>query len=265
MPIRNAESVRAEHVQNAGLRRYFHTNPTSREILGQAASADPVRFSQRASELYFLVAQLDSLPPTKHVPSEVVAYATGLSIVTGVPFALVQHGISRSVGEKATILAGQHDSIAGQLGQEAPVEPLKTVTLRVGHQEVPAYFIVSGIGNFRVDDQTKQDLLPPIQKLLGTDTNVMRTITVNPPELDPRYLGAEAGIVGPFIETFGRFPVRGLFYYVPSDYEGFVAVAVSFTDTLIVQKSVLSLTINHWQENHLGIPFELVSRNMPTT
>lgn len=234
-------------------------SPNAQHFLDLASLADPTRSSLQEPTVHSCVTRLDSLHSTEHIPSEVVAYAFELSLVINAPYGIIEHKPSLSTREKTAIL--EKHFVAERFRQEAPLEPLKTVTLQVSHHGEPVYFLVCGIGDFHIDHQAKQDLAVPIKKFLNTDANVVRKTTINPPELDPRDFGTQVGVVSPFVRVPRYRPMKGLLYYVPSNYEGFVAVAASFTDTFIVKRAVLSLTINWWQEEgYLGVPFQTVRR-----
>ena len=228
-------------------------SPETQYFLDLAEIFDPASFAPQKSGLYALITHLESLSPTKHIPSEVVAYACGLSIVTNTPFALFQHESTRSIAEKVNILSRQE-------GLPLLVEPLKTITLGLRNQGVSRHVLLTGLGDFRIDDQTKQDLLPPLQKILHTDKNVVREVTINPREINPLQLGTEAGIVSPFVRLGKNSPITCLLYYYPSWYKDFVAIAVSLRHTMVISQALFWNTLCWWNMDNLGIPSKQVFR-----
>lgn len=224
---------------------------------------NPSYFNQKGDSLYSLVERIETLPPTEHLPTEVVTFACGLSIGWQLPFALIEHEKNYSIQEKTAILLRERDTILAQLGTDGiPVLPLKTVTLGVEHEGSPKYFLFTRIGDFPLDGQTKRDIMPVIKQLLNTETNVMnRGVKINPPEFDPvKSLGINRGIVSPFVMTASlttgeKEPtvdgyLSGLLYY-QDKIEGFVAIAVSPRETIIIKRSIFMFTLNWWQESHL--------------
>lgn len=243
-------------------------------FLGLAEGWNPRYFAQKRDALYSLIKRIEMLPPTEYLPTEVVTFACGLSIGWQLPFALTEHEGSYSVQEKINILSREKEAISAQLGPgEIPVLPLKTVTLRVGHEKTPRYFLLTRTGNFPLDLQTKRDLTPVINQLVNAKANAMKKgVKINPPEFDPvQSLGISRGIVSPFVrrasstsekELGGAKRLSGLLYY-QDEIKGFVAIAVSPWETLIIERSVFMSTLNWWQESRLAptIPFRTVVKS----
>lgn len=240
--------------------------PVSAEHFLELAEAwNPSYFIQKRDALYSLVKRIETLPPTEHLPTEVVTFACGLSIGWQLPFALIEHEENYSIQKKTNILLREKDAISTQLEtDEIPVLPLKTVTLRVVHKKNPRYFLLTRIGDFPLDGQTKRDLTPVIKQLLNTEKNVMnKGVKINPPEFDPfRSLGIGRGLVNPFVMTASLTTsekelgvarhLSGLLYY-QDKIEGFVAIAVSPRETLIIERSIFMFTLSWWQESRLVV------------
>lgn len=230
-------------------------NPDAQYFLDLAQISDPVFFAFQKAEVDSLLIYLESLPPTKHIPSEVVAYACRLSVVTRTPFVLIeQHETAR---RKATMYF-----FSRQEAFSIHVEPLRTVTLRFRNRRVPTHALLTGIGNFEIDDQTKQELEPSLQELLHTNDKVMRRVTVNSPKLNPSKFGTEAGIVSPFVRL-GEIkdnPIACLLYYYSPKYKGFVEIATSFNNRIVISQAVFWQTLRWWNAEHLGIPSKQVFR-----
>lgn len=233
-------------------------------FLGLAEVWNPGYFTQKRDALHSLIKRIEMLPPTEHLPTEVVTFACGLSIVWQLPFALIGHEENYLIREKTNILLQERDAITAQLGtDEILVLPLKTVTLRVEHKGTPRYFLLTRIGDFPLDLQTKRALTPAIKQLLNTETNVMnKEVKINPSEFDPvQSLGINRGIVSPFVKGVNP-TISGLLYY-QDEIRGFVAIAVSPRETLIIEGSVFISTLNWWQESRLAptIPFRRVVKS----
>ncbi len=229
-------------------------------FLEQAENANPFVFKQREAEILGLTGRLDRLSYAESLPSEVVSYACGLSVATKTPFAILHHGISYSAAEKAAILEANRGEIAQQLESNEPVLPLKTLTLGVRHHDDGlSYFLVSGVGDFSIDGSAKRAILPPLQQILDTNTNILsKGVVINPPEFDPIYLGVKHGLVSPFLRS--DTGLSGFVHYDNRDMHGFVAVAASFNDTVVVRKFVLELVMMWWHAHSLRKPFKHAQR-----
>lgn len=231
---------------------------------GEYLSGDPY-YSQRKGDIYKLLEGLETLPLAEHIPTKAVAFICGLSAIGGYRFAWVEHRPSKTMSEKAAILSEKQAEIAEQLGMVQPeIHPLKTVTLQIQHQQNPYYFLVSGLGDFRIDGKMKKAMEPAVQRILEAEGKVMTGRTrINPLEEFPPdiHLGLRPGIVSPFADLtrFGEDQrLSGLLYYRGSGVGGYVAVAVSETTTLIVDHSIFPSALNQWQGFYLNIPFRAI-------
>lgn len=208
-----------------------------------------------------LVKRLDGLAPAMHIPSEVVGLACDLSVLVRRPLALINHGPNYSLQEKGSILVEYQEDIAEQLGVgKVSVLPLKTLTLQFKHEGV-SYILLTRVGDHRLDPSAENDLKPVLKELLQIKRNPLaRNFTINPfSDFDPKKrLGIEPGLVSPFVRPGLTDDLKGLLYYRDDSFDGFVAMAVSPGDTLVVHKTVFDLMVGRWQENFPGIPFRAV-------
>lgn len=225
-------------------------------------------YSQRKDDIRGLLENLEALPLAEHLPTKAVAFLFGLSAMGHQRFAWVEHRSSKpdeTITEKAKLLLqiSKRGEIEKQLGITQPkIQPLKTITLQI-KKGGPYYFLVSGLGDFRIDRRAKKALEPAVQKALGVEGNVMNgSININPLEEFPPAvnLGLEPGIISPFADLArfgGDQKLKGLLYY-RSKNTGYAAIAASKTTTLIVHHSVLPSALLQWQGFYLNIPISAV-------
>lgn len=212
-------------------------------------------------QTYALLERLDGFDPTTHIPPEVVGFAYGFSAMDHRPLALIEHEPSFSAQEKSVILMEHQEDIWKQLGVwGVSVLPLKTITLGFRHEGARKYVLFARVGDYPLDGDTRGDLTPVLQRLLQTERDPLKRFDVNPQEFDPELkLGIERGLVSPFMSAnLTDTPPIGLLYYRNDSLDGFVAVAVSPYDTLVVDKTVFHLTLQWWQGDFLGVPFRPV-------
>lgn len=220
------------------------------------------------SQVYALIDCLDGLAQTKHIPSEVVGFACGLSAMSHRPIALITHEPSFSTQEKSDILMVHQEDITTQLGvREVSVLPLKTITLRFEHEGAASYILFTRTGDHLLDWVTKSDITPVLKRLLQTERNPLRRgLAINPLEIDPVLMfGIEPGLVSPFVRANLTSVPKGLLYYwenADDSFDDFVAIAVSPTDTLVVHKTVFHRTLDWWQGNFLGVPYRTVVKGV---
>lgn len=233
---------------------------------GEYYSSDAY-YSQRKADIYKLLVHLEGLPLGEHIPTKAVAYILGFSAIMHRRFALLSHEASQTMADKEQIILVHQEEIEEQLDEKNPViNALKTITLSVDHKGVRGYFLVSGLGDFRIDPAAKRDLAPHIKKILKAEGNPMNgRIRVNPPEFNSTHrLGINPGIVGPFADfrMFEDGGLDGILLYRPSVLQGYTAIAASPTDTLIADEHALVGTLMGWQGD---IPFRLVDGRFPAT
>lgn len=144
------------------------------------------------------------------------------------------------------------------------VLPLKTITLGFRHEGARSYVLFARVGDYPLDEDARSDLTPVLQRLLQTERDPLKRFDVNPQEFNPESkLGIEKGLVSPFVHAhLTDIPPRGLLYYRDDSLDGFVAVAVSPYDTLVIDKTVFHLTLLWWQGDFLGVPFRPVVKQM---
>lgn len=217
---------------------------------GEYISTDTY-YSSRKDDIYGLLENLEALPLAEHLPTKAVAFIFGFSAMSHQRFAWVEHKPGKTeetITDKAHLLLeiSKRREIEEQLGVTQPkIQPLKTITLQVQHQGKPHYFLVSGLGDFRIDREMKKAMEPAVQKALGVEGNVMNgRININPPEeFSPViHLRLQPGIVSPFADLTrfgGDHQLSGLLYYRSKD-KGYAAIAASATTTLVIDHSILS-------------------------
>lgn len=225
-------------------------------------------FLEREVDVWALLERLESFPPHEHVSTKAVAFAVAVLAEFKSRFAMISHEPSITMADKEQLLRDIVWAITEQLGilGGAEIKPLKTLTLKVINAREPAYFLVSGPGDFRIDSRAKKDLSPHIKKMLGTGTNVMSgDVRINPPEFDTEaQIGLKPGIINPFgeIEHFSRAGIRGVLYYRYPEDSNPVAVALSASDTFIVHGSNLPPLLYLWYGRPQGVPFQTINRSV---
>lgn len=216
--------------------------------------------------LYGLIERMYGLDPAARVsPLAVVTMCGRSGILEYHRFAIISHRPSHLITEKMAILQQAQDQVRQQLqvGEEVVIEPLKTLTLATRNAGREYYFLMVGIGDFRVDNLMKRALRVPLGLMIGTEDDVTRRgLRINPPEFDPVLnLGVMPGIISPFVERLhdpnSQAGIRGILFYHCVDLHRYVAIAVSLEDTLIVKALDFRGGLGQWQ-GHLNTRFRTV-------
>ena len=188
------------------------------------------------------------------IPIGFLKYAFGLGhpvfgVGPSLPVAILEHELSSSAAQKAGILLRERQSLACQLNTEQMPEPLKTVTLGFKTEGIYAAVLVTGVGDFEINQQIKRKIAGPFQ----LSNSVADRAVINPEGIDPASLvGLIPGVVGPFVN--GKFDNSRLWAVVflnkhPAA-DKFVAVAVSPWETMVVDQAVFRVSLNWWDERN---------------
>lgn len=132
------------------------------------------------------------------VPIGFLKYAYGFKYAFNEPTAILVHEPASSIEGKDEILFRERGIIAQQLDSVQTPESIKTVTLGYKRQGMESYVLVTGEGDFRIEEPIKAKIADG----LGLPHTVLRNTTINPKKADPELLlGLIPGIVGPFIRN----------------------------------------------------------------
>lgn len=227
-------------------------------LLEQVNNYAPKGSGESLCKLHELITAVDGMPSHSHIPTEAIVYLCGLPIIFEEPFAIFHHEENRTIAEKADILSKNKKFIDSQLLADAQVVPLKTITLRVKGE---AYLLLTTEGNLPFDKFVRNDLSKPAGLMVGSESKPFNSsYSINPPDFDPRqYLGLQAGIVSPFAHR--NSGLLGILYYKDHSNDGYVAIAASLTDTVVVRAHMASLGMNWWVNRRLNVPFRKVAKS----
>lgn len=197
--------------------------------------------------------------PRAHMPIDAVALTYEMCVRSVPPllYAIITHKHSYSVAEKAEILRQKRKEITAKLGSDESPTPIKTLTVEIEDSGVTRHFLLSGVGDFRINNQAKARLAEE----LGVSKSVMGRMKINPEEFDTTlFIGLLPGVVGPFVQPhlLGNL-VNVIYLKNAGESSGFVALAVSPIDTFIVERPTFELLLDSWYGyNQNGIPFRTI-------
>jgi hypothetical protein len=198
---------------------------------------DVLRYQDRNYDLV----QYLSYFPKAHVPAEVLVRLYHKFHMENFTYALLNHRKTEDTNQRMHFVA-----YAPEVAKTGNTLPLKTNTLSIsfpdGHK---VSHLVTGVGDFEIDKPTKVKMA----KLFEVSKNQMRDHAhINDPTFDPaEKLGLIPGMVGPFFANKHLSNVgKVVFLETNTDPSSFLALALTPSDTAIIQRHVFEDTLQWW-------------------
>lgn len=189
---------------------------------------------------------------TPRLPDVFIDYVVGLSEIARTPTVWLAHPPIRTVSETMATIKGQREQLERGGIDQLP-QPLKTITLGVKEHGLPIYYLVSGIGDFYVDEGLKQIIGDEI----GVSGKAMKRAVINPSNISPEVLvGLPPCIVAPLVHpgcSTSFFP--GIVLVRRGQDPGYTTIAASAELTLVTATPVAVLAINWWHQQNSNGPF----------
>lgn len=167
------------------------------------------------------------------------------------PHLFLTHSPTDNPAEKAAELERYSAQIAATLGSTEPLRPVRTVTLGLRTEPALTPVMVTTLG-VSVSKETRRAIADD----LNASSAAAKNATINPELLrwDPAlFLAIMPGLVGPFIEPVMKGSVVAWYYIQDGVSETApVEIAVSFTDSLIMQREAFEEILKEYDQAFLG-------------
>lgn len=168
----------------------------------------------------------------------------------GAPYLFVTYPPTNYPREKTVHLEQHAETIADTLNTSEPLRSVRTVTLALKTELVLTPVMITTLGG-----SVEKDTRRAIATDLNASNPASKNATLNPELIkwDPAlFLGMMPGIVGPFVDPWFARSVAA-WYYLPEDVTATapVEIAISFTDSLIVQKQAFEVLLGEYEKRVL--------------
>ena len=167
------------------------------------------------------------------------------------PHLFLTHSPTDNPVEKAAELEKYSAQIAATLGSAEPLRPVRTVTLGLKTEAALTPVMVTTLG-VSVSKETRRAIVTD----LNVSSAAAKNATINPELIkwDPAlFLAIMPGLVGPFIEPVMKGSVA-VWYCLQDGVSETdpVEIAVSFTDSLVVQRRTFEHLLQEYDKAFLG-------------